>query len=879
MQKFFKENYIHLVAILLFVVAIYLFIPKAFEGELMNQHDTTSWRASSKNSFDYNDKYGKFPLWNPTLFSGLPNYLIAFAGESILPNFHKLNTLGLPDPAGLFVLAALCFYLFCMAFGINRYWAIAASIVYSLCTYNIVVTAAGHQTKMLAIAYMPAVLAGLQWLFNKKYAIGALTFCYFFMLQVGSNHLQITYYLGYMLAFFVLYKIVDAIKNKTFGDLIKPLAIAGVAAAIGIAINISTIMVTNEYSKYSIRGESNVKVGVEKNKAGVDTLVIKDSVSKGLGFDYAFDYSQGKAELLTFLMPNAFGGRTRDQSDQEHAEEDVLGFEHPAVAKVDDLSVDNLIGDSLAIDPRRKEELKKQLKDELKDYLANSPKYWGMVGLTNGPWYAGTLICLLAIIGFTIKANKNKWWLLATIVFGLVLAMGSNLIGVNKFLFNTLPLLNKFRAPATALFVSQLAILAGATFAVQALLEYTVLNKEKNVANDSLKDFIKNNALFKNSLIAVGSVVAFIGIYYFAGDFSSEGDKAVLDSLRNKETNTSIGGPIVKEMIASRKSMFLDGWLRVVLFAAIVLAAVYALAKNLVNKNIVLITLGVIAVGDMFMVSKRYINDERFSPKEVYEGNEFTPNKAEEEVLKDKDPNFRVYNAMVSTFSDSKPSYFYKNIGGYHAAKLKIYNDVITAYLSNPIANINVINMLNAKYFIFNASKDPRQAVPMMQPNPDALGNCWFVKQVTIIDSSHKELLALKGLNTKDSAVIAKADAAILKAFTYDSTAKITQTKFNNDEIQYESNTTSTQFAVFSEIYYPAGWKAYIDGAEAPIAKTNYILRGLMVPAGKHNITFKFEPETVAKGNKLNLYAGILFYAFLAACLFSLFQASSAKKK
>jgi hypothetical protein len=842
-QRFFKQNWIHFVAVALFFLAIYVFMTPAFQGKVLNQHDTTGWRATAHNAMEYGKTHGgQVPLWNPNVFSGMPNYTIASGGgKSILPNLGIFLSLGMPEPAGFFVLAAICFYIMACCFGINRWIGIIGALIYSLCTYNMVIVAAGHQTKMIAMAFLPGVIGSMKLLFDKKYALGLIASLFFFTMELIANHVQITYYLVFMAGIFYIY---HALTTKDYKGLAISTACIIAAATSAILINAGNLMVTSEYSKFTMRGGAAVTI----NEKGI----AKDSISKGLSTNYAFEYSHGKAELLTFLMPNAFGGRTPDQYDPAGSEGDVIGTDAKVMEKIDNIDEDKLPA---------------QYKEGLKQQLANMPKYWGQIGITNGPWYASSIVFLLAILSLALPVSKHKWWLWATILFSCILAMGGNLASINTSLFNAIPYLNKFRAPATALFLTQLSLVSLAMLTLHYLS--TVLVQKNN--DDTLTATLENNALsglrekdiLKRVAIAFGALLVFIIGYYVMGDFGTDTDKQIIDGLK-RENDTSVGRAVVRGLIEDRKVMFISGIGSVLFYIALIACAIYAIIKKIMNPLIPIGILGCIAVLNVGITSAKYLSKERFKEKEEYNKEAFAATAADNFILNDKDPNYRVFDLTAGAFSDARPSYFHKNVGGYSPAKLRIYQDVIEAYLRQPGENMNVLNMLNAKYIV-TQGQDNKPMPPQL--NPTALGNAWIVKHVKVAKSPADELMQLKGLNTKDTAVVSNEDAAKIAGFTTDTSAKIKMIRFEPDSIQYESTSAVNAFAVFSEVYYPKGWNAYIDGKLTPISKTNYVLRGLVVPAGKHTIRFVFEPETWKKGQQFSLYGSILFYIILIGAL------------
>ena len=858
-QKFFRENWIHFAALGVFLIVLFAFLGPGFTGQVLHQHDTTSWKAMAQSAFEYHDKTGVWPKWNTNMFSGMPNYQIAGgSGVNILPNFLKILSLGLPFPVGMFLIAALSFYFLGCTFKLNNYISIIGGCVYSLCTYNMVITAAGHETKMLAIAFIPAVLASIKVLFNKQYILGLFLCSFFFTLQLGSNHLQISYYLIFLAGPFIIYKLINTFKKNSKQAMLC-LGILAIAGGIAVFNFASNLLPTNEYVKYTMRGGGNIKVG--------ENGAIKDSVTKGLDNNYAFQYSHGKAELFTFGMPEAFGGRTPDSYDPAYNDGgDLVGSESNIVEKIESLS-----GDIIP----------EQAKQGLINNMQSQPKYWGSIGVTNGPWFIGSITLLLALIGFVVTKNKNKWWLLAAILFCTILAMGSNLLAVNNVLFKIVPFLNKFRAPATALFITQFSLIFMAVIALNELLKLNeskkqLINNEPSILNKEVNAIADNKNVFNTFKMVAFTLGGFLFIaifYYIFGEFNTDRDASLIAQLAEQKANPAIGKAIVKGFVADRKGLFLSGILRLFVYAFVILGALWIYIKKLVPKEVVIAILGLLIVVDLFVVDAKYLSKDRWQDKDEYQKN-FEKTASDIEILKDTAKNYRMLELNGGMFSDARPCYYHKNAAGYSPVKLRIYQDLIDAYLSNPGANINVLNMLNIKYVVPQNDKGVNMPAQLL---PGALGNCWFVKKVINGETPAKELSLLKGLNVKDTAIISGEDFAKVTPFTTDTTATIKLTLNDADHLIYESNAKANQFAVFSEIYYPAGWNAYIDGKPADILKTNYVLRGIMVPEGKHKVEMKFEPKMVQLGNTLSLIGQILLYVLFALVVIK--YATAYKKK
>ncbi len=801
----------HFIAIIIFLVVSALFCKPVLDGNVLNQHDVIGWKGMAQNAFDYKAKHGHFPLWNPALFSGMPNYQVAMEGKSIMPDVAKFLSLGTPKPINFFFLACVCFYILCLALRVRPVIGILAGLAYAFSTYNPVIINAGHDTQMLATAFLPLLIAGLISTYEKKYWLGLALTTYAAYQQIGVNHLQISYYTFLIAAVITISYLVTWIKAKDW----KHIAIAGavtmIAAITGIAGSALTLKTTSEYSKYTMRGGKDIAIEGDSVKA---------AKTSGLDTSYAWAYSVGKAEIVTFLMPNAFGGGSSKMS----------GENSNIVSKLTARGVDENNAQQLA---------------------SSIPKYWGALPYTAGPAYFGVIICLLGLIGFVIVKNPLRWAMLAATLLGIFMAWGKNFEGFNLFLFEHLPMYNKFRAPSMAQVIPQFAVGIIAALALQRLLF-----EEKS------KEWLQ--ADFKKILYTVGGLFALLAMMYVAMDYSSSIDRQIIAGYTDKSGSDEMGRLIVSGLKADRKAMFGGQLLRALGFSILLLGSLYLYMKNYLRPLVVAIALIVISTLELFIVSKGYLSDEDYVSPDDFVSTNFTPSAIDRQILQDKDPNFRVFNMAADTYNESKTSYFHKSVGGYHPAKLRIYQDVIEKYLSAR-PEPGVLNMLNTKYVIVQNPQSGQEAVI---PNPDAFGPCWLVKNVKLVDSRLAAFIDLGKSNLKDTAIVDTTFSKNVIQPQWDSASTLKMTKFDNDTIEYEVNGKGPQFAIFSEIYYPVGWNAYIDEKKTDYCNTNYILRGLSVPAGKHAIKFVFEPASVKKGKSIMFIASIFVALFLVGGLF-----------
>lgn len=808
----------HAIAIIIFLVVAALFCKPALEGNVLNQHDTIGWKGMAQNSFDYKEKNGHFPLWNPNLFSGMPNYQVAMEGKTILPDTVKIFSLGLPKPINFFFLACLCFYILCLILRLNPVVGILGALGYAFSTYNPVIINAGHDTQMLATAFMPLLLAGIISTFQKKYWLGFALTTFGAYQQISVNHLQISYYFFLVAVLITIGYLVKWIKEKDWKHIAISGAITVTSALIGLAGNAMVLMTTSEYSKFTMRGGKDISIEGDKVTA---------ASTKGLDTSYAFVYSLGKAETFTLLMPNAFGG----------GHSNSLGEGSAVASKLINRGIDEANAEQIA---------------------QSMPKYWGALPYTAGPAYLGVIIFVLGLLGFVLVKSPLRWGLLAATLLGIFISWGKNFAGFNVFLFENLPLFNKFRAPSMAQVIPQFTLAISAVVALQYLL-----------FQEKAKEILQKD--FKKILYAAGGLFGVLALLYITMDYSSMVDKQIIAGYTDKNGSDEMGRLIVSGLKEERKAMFGGQLLRALGLTLVLLGSLYLYLKNAIKPVVAGIIIIAVSTLELTIASKQYLNDESYVSPDEYENSNFAANLIDQEILKDKDPNFRVFNLAGDTYNESRTSYYHKSAGGYHPAKLRIYQDMIEKYLSGS-PNPGIINMLNIKYIIV---QNQQNGQAMLIPNADsAYGHCWLVKHVKVVNDRVAAITDIGSTNLRDTAIVDKSFAQSITQPQPDSASYIRMTKFDNDAIEYEASCNGPQFAVFSEIYYPKGWNAYVDGKKTDYVNANYVLRGLSVPAGKHTIKFVFEPESVKKGRSIMFAASILVLLIFAGGLFMAWKGS-----
>ncbi|MEJ7627242.1 MAG: YfhO family protein [Ferruginibacter sp.] len=871
MKKFdFKKFVPHLVAVGVFLIVAIIFCKPALEsGVILKQSDVSGWQGMSQQAFEYKEQHGRFPLWITNMFSGMPAYQIVLEGAwSPLAIIDKAFQLWLPQPMNFFFLACICFYFLCLCLRIRPYAAILGAVAYAYCSFSPIIITAGHNTQMFALGYAPAVLGAVILIFEKKYFAGFTLATLFTALQIGQGHQQISYYLFIVLAAMTIAYAIRFIRARETTHLLRSVGLLIVAGIVGVAVNALVLLTVYDFSKESKRGGQLVMDGSDKKDA------VKDGKTTGLSKEYAFQWSYGKAETFSLMFPGVMGYGTHI------AERDGEVYMFPKV------------NESSASVQYMSEKLSAP-EDQVVNFI--SPElYWGTQPFTNGPIYLGAVICFLFLFGLFYLDNKHKWWILIASVFGILLSWGSNLPGFNYFIFDNFPLYNKFRVPTMALVIPQLLFPVMAVLAINKLLD--------NDDNTVLKKF-------KHSLFAMGAVFIFALGFYMTSSFSQEDRKRTIEfnkiyDPQDKEMQSKIGGlnnaimplkdnrlyeklvmnfasdpnakktakEIVSEVRKDRAGFLLSDIIRSFIFVVITAALIFLFLKKKINTTLFLIGITLVASIDLLSFGMKYLNAQSFGNKEDYEAKEFPVSPADQLIKQDPDLNFRVFNmAGGDPFQESKTSYYHKSIGGYHPAKLGIYDD-LAAYQLNPGApNLAVLNMLNTKYVIQQQGNDVGAA-----RNPGALGNVWFVRAVKFVNGPVEEMKALSNFNPKDTAIVdAKYKNLISNITVAESSSSIRMTAFDNDAISYQSNGAGSHAAIFSEIFYK-DWNAYIDGKPAEIFKANYVLRGLVIPAGTHKIDFKFEPALFYSGRTISNITTWFLMALLVAFIF--FQVRNSRK-
>ncbi|WP_051718974.1 YfhO family protein [Hymenobacter sp. IS2118] len=803
----------HALAVLFFVVLAGLyFSPIMFEGKSLTQHDITQFQGGAHEAQEYAKAMGREALWTNSMFSGMPTYLISLHFPGDWSGYlQSIMTLGLPAVVANLFLALLCGYILLVAIGVRPLVAVAGAVALGFSSYNIAILAAGHNTKSIALAYAPLVLAGVLVAYRRDKWLGAALFAVGLTLNVRANHLQITYYLLLLLAIFGIIELVAAIRAGRLPAFLQRTALLGLGAALAVGVSFGRLYTTLEYSKYSNRGRTELTTP----GPGQAPAASAADESTGVDRDYAFQYSYGVGETITLLIPNFYGG----------ASSMPLGTDS------------NLAKAGLP-----------------QEYLAGMPTYWGQQSYTAGPVYMGAVVCFLFVLGLFVVDKRTRYWLLAGTVLSILLAWGKNFETFNYLIFDLLPGYNKFRAVSMALVIAQLAMPILGALALSRVLrprvvvpldptdaqQHPALAKAVGAAKAPLS--ADATALLPKVLYA-GAIAAGICVLAWLASFSFD-FSAPIDGELTKQGFTP---ELLGALRADRADLLRGDVWRGLLFIGAALGVLYFYLKGRLNRMPAAALMVFLVLVDLWGVDKRYLGNDKFQSETIAQT--FQPSPADQLILRDPDLSYRVLNVQ-NPFNEAQTSYFHKSIGGYHGAKLRRYQDLIERQISTN--NQQVLNMLNTRYII---TGDPKQPV---QRNPGALGNAWFVREVKTVSSPDEEMAALSTLNPATEAVVDVSKFADQKAASYDVTgATIRLAGYTPDELKYSYTSPQPGLVVFSEIYYADGWQAFIDGKPVPHIRANYVLRALPVPAGSHAIEFRFEPKAYALGNGVSLAASI----------------------
>lgn len=820
-----------LVVILFAVLSYAYFYPAVSEDRILYRHDASAGRGAGQEQTEYLEKTGERTRWTNSLFGGMPTYQLApsYDSQDTLIGISWLYRLGLPEFVWYVFVYLLGFYILLRAFDFRQHLAALGSIIWAFSSYFFIIIAAGHIWKVYALAYLPPMIAGIVLAYRGKYLWGLVVTALFAALEIYANHVQMTYYYLFIILFMVIAYLVDAIRNKKLAHFWKATAVCAAGALIGICLNLSNLYHTWQYSKESMRGKS------ELVKANTE-----NQTSSGLDRDYITQWSYGIDETWTLLIPNAKGG----------AHQIKLGEDADAMAKVD---------------------------PQFQQIVAQWYQYWGEQPFTAGPVYVGAFVMMLFILGCFIVKGPMKWALLAATILSIMLSWGKHFMPLTNFFIDFVPMYAKFRTVSSILVIAEFTIPLLAIMALKRLVDEPELIRTRRTSIYLIVSFVLTAGL--------AWIFRLMPTAFF--DFISTADTAQLSQYVPQEYLA----PILDSISKARVEVFKSDCMRSAWIIVIGTVLLFLYKANKLKAPYMVGAILVLCLVDMWQINKRYLYDEMFVDKTVRE-QPIKMSAAEEQILKDKSLDYRVLNLSTNTFNENETSFYLKSIGGYHAAKLRRYQEMIDAYISKEMSGVfsgltsaqgditkvngdsiwPVLNMLNAKYFILPLQSG--QTVPVQ--NPYTYGNAWFVDKVNYVDNANQEIDMVGKLNLRHEAVADKKFVEQLgESVKQDSTSIVTITSYEPNKLVYDVHSDKGGVVVFSEIYYP-GWTATVDGEEVELGRVNYILRALNVKPGNHKVELSFFPKSV---DITETVAYVAYGILLLVVLFLIFMEWKKRKK
>jgi len=822
MNNWFKRNSIHIGIIAIFFGICFFFLTPSFQGKTFSQNDVSRAESTQKEIMDYRAKDTTI-LWTNQIMGGMPTFQLWGAyPHNITTTIFRVVKMAFPDPVAIMLILLCGAYFLFSVLKLNPWLAAAGAVAIAFSSYNIIYLVAGHTNQAYAIAFFPAIIAGILITLRGNYLTGASVTALFLALEIRSNHIQMTYYLLLALLILVIVELVSAFKGKTLNAFFKSLAWLAGATLIAIAVNASILWSTYEYGKDSIRGKSNLTKSATNATDGVG--------DGGVTKDYAYQFSEGVGESLSILVPNVYGGGGLTP---------ILEDSHLPKAFTDN-----------GASPEQAQQISQQVAQSY---------YWGDKDFTEGPWYFGAVICFLFVLGILIVKDKIKWWLLACVVFSVLLSFGRNFTPLSDLFFNYFPLYNKFRAVESILVIASLCFPVLAFLGIKEAINYT-----------DKKALLKKVLL---SLYIVGGLCLVIWILptlFFS--FKNSNYQSLIDQLTKAFNGNSVAANAVgNALVQDRESLARADAFRSLIFVVLTFGLLWAFIKQKVNVTVLSAGLLLFTLVDLWSVDKRYLNENSYRDAQTTSAPQ--PRQVDQFIMRDTDPDFRVADLTQNPLLDGLTPFFYKSFGGYTAARLKRYEELIDNQFSKSI-NHDVLDMLNVKYIV---SADSKTQDVTMARNNTACGNVWFVKNIKYVDNADQEMQAISSFDPKNMAIIDKQYLKLLNAkqLAVDTNATIKLVHYNPDHMTYQSGSTTTQVAVFSEIYYDKGWKMLIDGQEQSYFRADYLLRAAQIPVGNHKIEFIFHPASYYTGEGISLAASILLVIGLGGAGY----AESRKKK
>jgi hypothetical protein len=789
----------HLYAIFGFIIIAVIYFYPVLSGKQISQSDIAQYTGMAKEQNDFRNEYHDEPYWTNSAFGGMPTYQL---GAKYPHNYIKSLDSALrflPRPADYLFLYFLGFYLLLMSLRIKPLQAFFGALAFGFSTYLIIILGVGHNAKAHAIAYIPMILAGIVFIFNKRYLVGGIVTMLAAGLEIQANHFQMTYYFLFLFVFVIGFYIYEIVKEKDFKHLYKSFAILGLGAVLAVGANATNLLATAEYAKYSTRSNSDLTFD-ENGKKKTDT--------NAMSYEYITQYSYGISESLNLIAPKLFGG-----------------------ASYDDLGADSAMYQFIVS--------QNVPESEARELVKQMPTYWGDQTSVAAPAYIGIVVFFLAILALFLEKRRIKYALVAGAIFSILLSYGKNFEPLTSFFIDYVPMYNKFRAVSSIQVILELCLPVLAALGLNAFI-------------NSDEEERKKPLLYAGAIVGGLLIVILLanGVFTYSG-------------ANDKFYAQQYGPEVMKVLKEDRESMYFSTIFRSLGFLAAAFGILFFYTKKTFSQFTTVVLVGLVMVIDLFVVAKNYVKADDFVSKSQIERPFGEPTEADARILEDT-THFRVFD-VDGQMNSARASFYHQSIGGYHAAKPKKMQELFDYQIAKN--NIEILNMLNAKYILQSNKEGIQQALE----NPNTNGNAWFVSKVKVVNSADEEMKALDKLKTKEEATFMKpALTKVLFNFETgkDSTSTIELTSYKPNHLKYTSNNSKNGFGVFSEMYYEKGWIATIDGKEAKIYNVDYVLRGLQIPAGKHTIEFKFEPQVVKTGSTIALISTLLMLLTIGLGIF-----------
>lgn len=795
----------HIVAIFIFIIIPSLYFPPMFQGKDLSQSDIRGYQGMAREIKDYKEETGKVALWTNSMFGGMPAYLIEMKmPNNILIKVYRIFSFQEGRPVIHIFLYMLGFYILLLLFGINPWLGIVGAIAYGFSSYFFIILEPGHITKAIALGYMPMIIGSVYYTFRKDFLLGAVLTSIFVGLQLIANHLQITYYTLMILIVFGIFELIKIIKNNTYTRFVRAISALIVAVIISVSVNIVNFWSVIDYSKYSLRGPTELTENEEDQ-------------TTGLSKTYVTDWSYGIGETFNLLIPNFKGGA----SSILMADRDSKTFDYLAKNS----------GPQNAV----------QIINQSAYFFT---QYWGKQPGTSGPVYIGAVVIFLFVFGMFFLRGPIKWWMFAVVVLSILLSWGKNFMFLTELFLDYFPGYNKFRTVSMTLVMAELAMPLLAILAVNKMLFGEYKKKELLTA-------------LKNSLYIVGGITLLFALFPNISDLSSHKDEMLIEQGARD---------LVNVMREDRADLLQQDAFRSLIFVLLGAGLVYIYSLKKMKHVTFYVALGLLILIDLWPVNKRYLNDDNFVSERVSE-TPYQPTPADLEILKDKTLSYRVFDLSVGNpISSSRASYFHKSVGGYHGAKIRRFQEVYDRHIKGEY-DPEVLDMLNTKYII---RRDPSSGQPMAVQRPTHLGNAWFVSDYEIVENADEEIARLGTVDPSSTVLIDKRYELYVEGIEIrkDEEASIELVDYAPNRLEYEFSTNTTQIAVFSEIYYPRGWEASVNGEEVSHFRVNYLLRGLTVPEGKGTIVFEFRPDSFYIGAKIAFAGSIIIILMVIGTIY-----------